>query len=297
MKPQAPYCLLFVALFSVGYLTSCDSPSPSHPPDPRTFYSDPQAISLIQAVEREDLREIDRLVAAGADVNRVGVAESAEGSEGVTPLLWAFLQRKKSAFRRLLELGADSNDVIRGHGTVIENAAGDPDPEWLRLSLEHHGNPDAVGTLGETPIFSVITAHRVDNIRLLADAGANLDFRTEHGGAPLIDAAQQFWFDLVHYLLERGADYTRRSPSGRNIDLAYWIIYRPVNRESDQWTWREKVIDFLEAKGFDFGPAYELVAEKHPDAAELWREDMDAALRRRRIAARSWSSLSLSRPR
>ena len=266
--------LAFASLVLAGTV-SCNAPSGRRPPNPRTFYSDPQTIALIQAVEREDLREIDRLVAAGADVNHAGMAESAEGSEGVTPLLWAFLQRKKIAFRRLLEQGADSNEVIRGHGPVVENAASDADSDWLRLSLQHGGNPNAVGTLEETPIFSAIINHRVQNIKLLADAGANLDFKTRHGLTPLIAAAQQFFFDIVYYLLERGADYTRRSPSGRNIDLAYWVIAHPVRADSDQWAWRERVIDFLEAKGFDFGPAYELVAEKHSDEAELWRENME----------------------
>jgi ankyrin repeat protein len=57
---------------------------------------------LCKAIEENDVGEIDRLVAAGADVN-------AKGKENMTPLLWAFPDDKPERFKKLLELGADPN--------------------------------------------------------------------------------------------------------------------------------------------------------------------------------------------
>ncbi len=36
------------------------------------YFEDPQVIALCQAIEASDIKEIDRLVAAGADVNAKG---------------------------------------------------------------------------------------------------------------------------------------------------------------------------------------------------------------------------------
>ena len=36
------------------------------------FFDDPQVVALCRAIEAKDLREIDRLIAAGADANALG---------------------------------------------------------------------------------------------------------------------------------------------------------------------------------------------------------------------------------
>ncbi len=69
------------------------------------YFDDPQVIALCNAIETNDLKELDRLVAAGADVN-------SEGKGKMTPLLWAFPDNKLERFKKLLELGADPNVVI-----------------------------------------------------------------------------------------------------------------------------------------------------------------------------------------
>src|SRR5205809_270336 len=64
------------------------------------YFSDPQVIALCRAIEANDLAEIDRLVAAGADVN-------AQGKGKMTPLLWAYPDNKIERFKRLLDHGAN----------------------------------------------------------------------------------------------------------------------------------------------------------------------------------------------
>ena len=116
--------------------------------------------------------------------------------------------------------------------------------------------------------------------KLLVEAGADLNYQTPSGRTPVEDAADSSWFEAVYYLLEAGADF--RLGTGPT-DFAFWVIVdRSVERTSDQWPWREKVIDFLEAKGFDFTPAYKEVDKRHPRAAALWDVDMDAAAEKQR---------------
>src|SRR5690606_20794623 len=68
-------------------------------------FDDTQVIELCRAIERNDLAEMKRLIVEGAD-------PSALGKQGMTPLLWAFPDRKIERFRLLLEHGADPNVII-----------------------------------------------------------------------------------------------------------------------------------------------------------------------------------------
>jgi len=69
------------------------------------YFDDPLVIALCEAIEADDLEEIDRLVAAGADVN-------AKGKGNMTPLMWAYPDHKPKRFERLLKHGADPNVII-----------------------------------------------------------------------------------------------------------------------------------------------------------------------------------------
>ncbi len=59
------------------------------------YFTDAKVIALCRAIEVDDLKEIDRLVANGADVN-------AKGKGNMTPLLWSYLDDKIDRFQRLL---------------------------------------------------------------------------------------------------------------------------------------------------------------------------------------------------
>ena len=65
------------------------------------FFTDAKVIALCKAVEAKDIREIDRLAKAGANVN-------AKGRGNMTPLLWAFPMGEET-FGKMLDLGADPN--------------------------------------------------------------------------------------------------------------------------------------------------------------------------------------------
>ena len=98
-----------IAMLGLSLIVGCMSKSPDYvnvvdfPPhstgsrwSPAEIFSDPQLIALAKAVKKQDLREIDQLIAAGVDVN-------AAGKDNVTPLAWALMLQKKKAFKRLLQ--------------------------------------------------------------------------------------------------------------------------------------------------------------------------------------------------
>jgi ankyrin repeat protein len=94
---------LFTVLLTVIMATGCDKSesfdrSISWNAKPQwkanDYFDDPKVIALCKAIDARDLKEIDRLVAEGADVN-------AKGKGNMTPLLWAFPENKPEIFKRI----------------------------------------------------------------------------------------------------------------------------------------------------------------------------------------------------
>ena len=125
-----------LVLVSACLSTSCNTGKKAGNATPKTFYTDPKMIALIEAVEKQDLPQIERRVKNGADIDGIGRTSADETNERrVTPLVWAFQQQKKESFQKLLDLGADPNQIVEGQGAVLHAATIDEIPDWLKLLL------------------------------------------------------------------------------------------------------------------------------------------------------------------
>lgn len=102
--------------------------------DPSKVWSDAKAVALARAIPRGDVREIDRLVSEGADVNAAHTRP--KGHVDMTPLVWAMLHGQKAAFECLLEHGADPTRPYEHYDSLLHAIAGWPDDSiWLSLAL------------------------------------------------------------------------------------------------------------------------------------------------------------------
>ncbi len=212
------------------------------------YFDDQQVIALCQAIEADDVEEMERLIAAGADAN-------ATGKKGMTPLLWAFPDRKLERFRCLLEQGADPNVffgssfgvpqhasfqsmAVPGFGrtgcrpgqSVTHLAARCDLPEYFHLVMAHGGDPNLLDrNTGEAPLDLVIdrTLHDGrERVQVLIDKGADLNryckYRRKY---PTMAAVQADRFDIALDLLKAGADPTLYQP-----DDIYKLIH-VLNRQ------------------------------------------------------------------
>ena len=206
-------------------------------------FSDAQVVALATAAQNGDVAEIDRLVAAGVDVNTVG-------REGVTPLLWAFFAQNKPGFKRLLEHGATPNIQTKNGDSVMNSTARFAnDSEWLELAIKHGGDPNFALTNnrfipGRTPIFTAINKHHTKGVELLIDAGVDLQHKNHVDETPLEFATHFHHFDIVYLLLTAGADY-RIKASINEQDIASLIRDKSLMGGHSQF-WRDKVIQFLD---------------------------------------------------
>ncbi len=184
------------------------------------YFTDAGILKLCKAIEAKDLKEIERLVKSGVDVN-------AKGRGNMTPLLWAFPMGEE-AFKKLLELGADPNVRLteqlglRLKGKSVTFACVEltsgliynqdfydvPMDNYLELVLKHGGNPNQEDIDGDTPLASVRWSNRKipEKIKLLLDAGGDINHRNAQGKTPLLCANLQN-SECILCLLNAGADY------------------------------------------------------------------------------------------
>ena len=225
------------------------------------YFDDPKVISLCKAIEANDLEEIDRLVAAGADVN-------AQGKGKMTPLLWAFPDNKLARFERLLQHGANPNVIIESDfntrggmlpgDSVTHMAARTYFPGYCKTVFEHGGDPNLprlsrLGS-GDTPIFSVIkfgSKDKIKDVRSLIDKGADLNHLNESGTTPTMMAVGRGQYEIALMLLEAGAN--PRIYQGNQMMKLVHVVNRQEtllpNSTAQQYADYQKLVKWLEDHG------------------------------------------------
>lgn len=255
------------------------------------YFDNPQVIALCQAIEANNLAEIDRLVAAGADVD-------ARGKGNMTPLLWAFPDNKPERFKRLLELGADPNVLIESdfdtHGamkpgeSVTHLVCSTWFPEHFEHVFAHGGDPNLLNRNNHKTPLSLLLVGPVPNkkekVQRLIDLGANLDANKgdeyNGGSTPTMQAVSAFGqYDLALLLLKSGADF-KAYKTNSNTKLIHIVAgeeRRLPNCSAQQRLDYRKLVEWLEAKGESI--------EHAKDDIERWRSWFPASVYRRKMDA------------
>ncbi len=230
------------------------------------FFDDPQVVALCKAIEANDLEEIDRLVAAGADANALGKGN-------MTPLLWAFPENHPERFKRILEHGADPNvlfesdfntrmsGILPGY-SVTHMVCDCFFPKYFDYVFEHGGNPNLVYLeTQETPIFSLLcsmlTMKKKEKINRLIELGADLEVNTNNEWTAYVtpvDVAKSCFgqYDLALLLLEAGADYKQQLRPDHGARLIHGVVgakRRIPMMSKKQKEDYQKLINWLEAHG------------------------------------------------
>lgn len=205
---------------------------------------------------------MDRLVAAGADVN-------AQGKGKMTPLLWSFPDNKPERFKRLLEHGANPNVLVESDFntqmaiepgmSVTHLATGSAFAKYFEYVFDHGGDPNLIGgRYKETPIFLLITGPVQDRrrkIQTLIAKGADLNHTNGDGVTPAMQALGFFsQFDIVLLLLNAGADPNIHVTSN-NHKLVHMVILQEDGLKHctpQQVADYRKIVDWLKKHGQSF---------------------------------------------
>lgn len=269
-----------------------------HGYDYRLFEPSPVS-ELAKAVEAEDVKEMFRIVRGGnVDIDHQ------EPKFGNTLLMLTVMNLQYASCKTLLELGADPNkhNTYDGstaliHAAAIDNGDGD-NSAFLELLIKHGADVNGVET-GEREVGNNIrkspllvassdvsqAGSPIDKVKLLVEAGADVNYQDEFNHFPLREALIQKHYDVVLYLLQRGADYNRMlfergdfQGNGKKIYIADILREQLSPLASPQHKMKMEIVNFLKAKGIDYRevPIPDFVVRKvKEDRPGNWQEYLE----------------------
>jgi ankyrin repeat protein len=138
--------------------------------------------------------------------------DAREASHGQTALMWAATQENPDAVRVLLAHGADAAARSDTHLLPVNLGSGNPFEDYVLQPQR-----------GSTPLMFAARNGRIDNARLLLDAGADVNVKAPNGESVLVLASFSDQGRLGAFLLERGADPTAD-------DAGYTALHTAVSR-------------------------------------------------------------------
>ncbi|MEJ1095848.1 MULTISPECIES: ankyrin repeat domain-containing protein [unclassified Pseudoxanthomonas] len=270
MPPQRMRLSLLALLAIVGLLanlTACWAVPPTERTTPRFTaerYFEGKALELAKAVDRNDATAIRRLIKE-EDVN----PDTIFTDQAMPMVAWPVLNRNLTGLRLLLEAGADPNarriDAKRKSGQQRNNAmvlaASEPDSRYLAMLLDHGGDPNTHNSNGEALTYVAYLRNQWPNVQLLIERGANINEGLYEAGSynTVVGWYSSFGnFDKVHWLLKKGPDVTRTTPTQPGsanptrmpiVDEIYWLPVKPEMVE-----WQRKCQHWLRDRGIERPP-------------------------------------------
>ena len=173
--------------------------------------------ALFTAIEKGDVETVRLLVEAGADVN------AAEGFGGNTPLHEAVEEGNAEIVQILVDAGADIEAEGFMGQTPLSLAAEEGASEIMQILLGQgadNGTPEGedkqTPVIGSEALFTAIEKGDVETVRLLVEAGTDVNAAEGFGGnTPLHEAVEEGNTEIVQILVDAGADIEAEGFMGR----------------------------------------------------------------------------------
>ncbi|MCF6344883.1 MAG: ankyrin repeat domain-containing protein [Thiomicrorhabdus sp.] len=212
-------------------------------------FFEPNMIELISAIQKGDELKARSLIDQGLSLN-------VHGNEGITPLFWFIINKDKAAMRLAMKLGADPDFADPDGDTPLSIVVEDNDDEMILILLEGGANPNTIDSDGEPVMFPTVVNNRKEQLDMLIKFGGDINLTDKSNKNSALYAAHMNQFKMAHYLIEKGADFDKRSST--RADIA-WNIHNGfskglINPESDAYDWALKVKQQLLDRGVKFPP-------------------------------------------
>ena len=165
-------------------------------------------VALHWAVYRDDAVMIARLLGAGADANLAN-------RNGATPLTLACTNGSAAIVERLLNAGARLSAAESGLTPLAACAAAGA-TDAVRMLIGRGADVNAADTVRrQTPLMWASADNHAAVIKLLVEAGANVNARSAGNFTALMFAARQDARDAALALVAAGADLDFAAPNGQ----------------------------------------------------------------------------------
>jgi ankyrin repeat protein len=180
---------------------------------------------LVASVREGDRAAVQRLLAAGADVN-------APAGDGSTPLMWAVHRVDHELVAELLRRGArpDERNVLGA--TALSEAVSLGDERLVKMLLDAGADPDLGNDDEQTPLMLAARVGSLPIAKLLVAAGADVNARERYRGqTALMWAVAERHADVAAFLIGKGAKVDVRAAVndwGNQITSEPRAQYRPA---------------------------------------------------------------------
>ena len=213
--------------------------------DPKRYFEGVQ-LRLAEAIDKDSKQAIAQAITSGAKVDEAG-------KEGVTPLMYALVVKKKNSVAELLARSADPNKRAQNgeNAVTLSGRLAISDLDYLKIVLRNGGDPNTVEKDDDPILILFIAQGNVDAIRVLAGAKANLDVLDRTKTPAIVHAAYSGNWDCVWALIAAGANWRVTHGSVSLAWLAHTSSWKP---DSPMYPWLVKTIEFLKSQGVSFPP-------------------------------------------
>lgn len=167
-------------------------------------------MSLINAIERQDVDSVRAILAQGADVN------AAVGEAKNTPLHLAAKNKNEEVVALLINAKANVNMVNKWGRTALHEAARVGSLPITRQLLEQCAGTNNLDHERWAPLHNAAQAGSVDVVNYLLDHGAEMNILTLDENSPLHLAAMAGHEAVCELLIDRGADPVRFNSEGKS---------------------------------------------------------------------------------
>jgi hypothetical protein len=151
-----------------------------------------------------------------------------------------------------------------GSGGFNGGADEGAEPKFLKLLLKYGGDPNSEekgprnhgNKVRYTPLVLACEEGNLDYVKILVNAGANINYINEYGQNPLGSAVIASESpDIVLYLIEKGADFKRpilKTVDGESEYITDGLRYWRFDIGSVEYKKKMQIVDFLKKQGMDY---------------------------------------------
>lgn len=166
---------------------------------------------LARAVDDDDIDEVRRLIANGANVNGRD-----EDYDKITPIFIAVENGNVEMVRLLIESGAKVNVRNSDRQTPLMQLDGDATAELVKVLVDAGAKINLSDNENNTALLLAAENCPTDVIQALLDAGADVNLANKEGITPLMHAAEKGDIESVRLILIAGAMVNARDEDGDN---------------------------------------------------------------------------------
>lgn len=206
---------LLVTVFVLSLISCADKKDDKLTVKDIEIFKDTPAWAFARALEKSKLRKAKEMLSDNGDLVNYQDPEF-----GTTLLMRAISTQNYKAVEFLLKNGANPN-IVSATGTTSlfravsyswKDVTANTDPRFVKIMLEYGADPnipycapEAEGTIspiecGTSPLMHA-TQRGFEKVKLLVEAGAEIDYKTKLGTTAAIKALLNNKADVAHYLI------------------------------------------------------------------------------------------------